>query len=615
MGRERQDADPARTPAAPEQEAPAASGVPAQYAPVLALQRSIGNRAVSALLAAAPPSGSVPVRRSVIRRTPVRAQPMTDTESRPRDPAGGLASSGTAIQRGTRLVVETAATVNAPRTVGGTDETWVELKKNNGRPVTDQFVPARPLGLGGATQQAGESGALDTVGDVIGAAGVTGDVSTISDTQTYAGKYGGSATGTQLSTTDATNVSTASGAVSLGGMFLTLARAIRTFQDEAADGAEKAQAALELASGANAGATGIASIVQNTTNSAGKSAEAVGGLGMIGELMEGIKATFSLIRRAVELAKEAKEPGRSKSSQEKFHAAMDTIANIMTAAKSGVSTAKIFLDTFNSAGNAALANSVPGMGIALGACDLIVRGVDLISARIQASRMRSRKQDAKVAIGGAKGTTSKEAAEAIITAYEDKLDNDQPVTDADTEEYENAREYLTAKGIQYVNTKRGNRAILKMSVSMTKIAGDVATLSGAAAGAGIGLKAGGAALDAGSSLFRRFKQWGRDKKAAKMVANGGQQVTGFFGLFNEKKSSEAKIRGYNQMVDKVFDMVVKAGLMPDARPPEKTAREAAMKKVSDFVDGIGYSIPRMYALQDDPATIRSEMIKALQKRE
>lgn len=418
------------------------------------------------------------------------------------------------------------------------------------------------------------------------------------------------------------NLGYAAGAGDIAGMFLGLATAIKAFK-AADDNWDRTEAVLDGISAAGSGAGGIASIAKTATSGAGKTAEAAGGLAMFGDIFEGIKATFTMVRKAVEMAKEAD----TKSKGEKFHDSMEIVSSILSMAASGVSAAKNFLDTFSTGASAALGNAVPGFGIALGAADLLVRSVDLVTGLVHKGRMRTDKQASKqglhvpafgsvvAAEDGTKGKKLK-AASTYKTLCK-KRDNGKVAAGSDEERFltwadnnEQFQQYLFSKGLQYINQKRANRALLKISVAMGKIAGDVATLGGASAPVGLGLKGGALALDIGASLFRKWKQHFRNKRAKK--EKEGLPISKALMLYNSEKSSSAKLKTYHGMVTRIFKMVLAASALPAPPPPQKDMRFA---RVTTYLDAIGISLAKVKSLQNDPNELRKEMITYLKKRE
>ena len=93
-----------------------------------------------------------------------------------------------------------------------------------------------------------------------------------------------------------------------------------------------------------------------------------------------------------------------------------------------------------------------------------------------------------------------------------------------------------AKGIQYINKKRQNRA-LKTGVALTDMAGDIATL-GSRPLRSVRLQGAAVAADTSASLFRGqavgAKQGGRKK--------GRRQERRVFGMFDASKSSDNKFK-------------------------------------------------------------------------
>lgn len=459
----------------------------------------------------------------------------------------------------------------------------------------------------------------DTVGAGIEGAGMAVDA--VAFTGSAASGFGASGDKIISSGTEA-NLNYAAGAGDIAGMFVGLASAIKTFKD-ADDGWDQAEAVINGISSAGKGAKGVASITKTATDSAGKSAEAAGGLAMFGDIFDGIKATFTLVKKAVELAKEADQ----KTNQEKFHDSMEIVSSILQVAASGVSAAKNFLDTFSTGASAALGASVPGFGVALGAADLIVRSVDLVSGMVQASRMRKDKHTHKEGLDvpafpgvvaaetGAKG--KKLQAATTYKKLVKKRENGKIVAASQEELFLNwadgneaFQHYLFSKGLQYVNKKRVNRALLKIAVAMGKISGDVATLGGASAPVGLGLKAGAMALDVGASLFRTWKQFFRDKRAKR--EKEGLPISKALMMYDSKKSTTAKLREYHKMTSRIFDMILAAAALPAPSPPQPDTRFAAVTK---YLAAIGISLSRVRALQTEPNKLKIEMIDALKKRE
>ena len=403
---------------------------------------------------------------------------------------------------------------------------------------------------------------------------------------------------------------------------ITIAKAVKSFR-EGTDGAEKAGALLDGAHGVMSLTTGVSSTVDSGMKASGKygvdsdgAAKAAAGstdtnmaLSGITDMFGAVKETFQTVKGIVDLVKKTNEM----TDEEKFKASIDVVKHALEAAKSSVSMVKNFLDLCGSTVSAGMIQAVPGLGIAISCADLVVRGYDVAVSVIRRNDMRTRKQDLKTSkLGGAKGKSSKDKARQILA---------DPTASA--EDKEAAEEYLTSKGLQWIQQKNLNRAVLKISIAMAKIAGDAATLGGASAPVGIGIKVGALALDIGSSIFRKFKQWARDTTAkseeARKTKMGADYTKSFWAkVFNTEKTTDAKQKEYNRMVTNVFKMFAALDVAKLATTPPDPAAVTQSDKVMSYVTAMGYSVIALERdVKEDPtgALVRTNMIKAMKKRE
>ena len=328
----------------------------------------------------------------------------------------------------------------------------------------------------GNTARDDENGLLDAADVGLNAAGISG---TVSDEYGVRGNAG-------LTTSDERNLGAAAGGTDFLAMFTGIATAVKEFRDTESSGADKVGA---VASGIHAGMTGAkgasaivdkaAKIHLDNATGIGESALAAGNIAGITDAFGTIKETFFAVKEIIELVREA----QSMSSEEKFRASMSIIRHSLDAAKSGVSAVKSFLDTWGNGIAAPLMQATPGLGIAFSCAELVMEGVSLVTAEIRKADMRQKKQALKTNIGGVAGTSSKAAAEGILA--------DPNAPDAQKAA---AKEYLLAKSVQYINQKRSIRTIVPIVSAMLQIAGDAATLGGASAPVGVGLKAGAVGL-------------------------------------------------------------------------------------------------------------------------
>jgi hypothetical protein len=400
------------------------------------------------------------------------------------------------------------------------------------------------------------------------------------------------------------------GSADLANMFVGISKCAKVWADSKSKAGDKAGAALEGAGSVAGGAKGLSSIVKSgtTTDSAkdGMSGakEASSFLSGFADSVNAVKEGFFIVKGIIELAEGAAEM----SDMEKFKASMEIVKRSLEAAKSVVSAVKSFLDLANSGVSAAMVNTVPGLGIAIGCAELVVRGVDLVYAMIQSSNMKDSKRDVKEKLGGEQGTSLKAVAKEIL---EKGTKKGRPATAQDKAM---AQEYLTAKSLQYVNDKRSRRALLKISVAMAKIAGDAATLGGVSAPVGIGLKVGAVAVDIGAGIFRKFKQWARDKVAESESAKPTGAKKGFLAkIFNTEKTTANKTVEYTRIIDNVLDMIIKA---TPAGPRVTRAQQAQMTKVEGYVTAMGFSMVAMEReAKAGPGKLYEKMLEALKKRE
>ena len=320
--------------------------------------------------------------------------------------------------------------------------------------------------------------------------------------------------------------------------------------------------------------------------------------GAVGDVAGGLKSTLDAFLKAFDLYKNWSK----KSSTEKAKEGFGAIQDALKAAQSGVKAAKGFTDAWGGAGPAAAA--VPGLGVAIAACDLIVRGVALLNAIVNKGAMRGRKRALKEKLKGTVGKSLKSTAESEV----ERLRGQQSLTDEEAELLGEYEEYLMARGIQYINSKRQNRSLFKISLALTNMAADIAVLAGGSAPVGVAFKGAAAATDASAGLFRRFKQWGRDKAAA------GSTTAKFFG-FDANKSTAKKFAMYNGYVDKLYAMVLKANEMPVKEDPERAAAIAAGESVYAYVKAMGMSRAEVDSLCTKPLEMRKKLIEKMKERE
>lgn len=367
--------------------------------------------------------------------------------------------------------------------------------------------------------------------------------------------------------------------------------------------ADWASAGLDLVEGAGKMSAGISGLVDKANpGEPGEKTDASrvsDASGAVADVAGGLQSTLKTVTDTIELYKQWSKMSASQRAKK----GVGAIQSGLKAAQSGVKAAKGFADAWGAAGP--IASVVPGLGVAIAACDLIVRGVALLTAIVDKGVMKGRKRALKEKLGGEVGKSFKAKAEGEIATLQAKPD----LTEEEATRLGELEEYLMAKGIQYINSKRENRSLFKIGLALTNMAADIAILGGGSAPVGVAFKGAATATDASAGLFRRFKQWGRDKAAA---AGEGSLLGN---VFNANKSTDKKFAMYNGYVDKLYDMVLKTNNMPRESVEERAAAAAAAKNVYAFVSAMGMSKAEVDSLCTTPMEMRTKLIEKMKERE
>lgn len=413
-------------------------------------------------------------------------------------------------------------------------------------------------------------------------------------------KRGGGPAGAMPGADAANEIDVAAGSGESVLAFFNVYKAYKLITDPSND--EKWLARIEMAQAVSSVGAGAAKLTDKSSSldkggeSVGKASEASSGLAGITDAFGGVKAAFTATAGLIELMNNSKEY----STVEQREMAFDVLRNAVEAARSAVSSARNFLDMAGSTVTASMIQTVPGLGLALSAADVAVRIYDIAAARVQSANMQSRAAKLQ------KDVNALEANAARTPADNEKL-----------KQLKN--EVATATSLEYINDKRQNRSYLKLGIAATRIAGDIATLGGASAPVGIGIKVAALAIDVGASMFRKAKQWIRDKRTDASVAPSSAKGT--------KLTSAQKLTEYNRMIDNVLDIVKETFSGPGATTPIDPAKaEAADPKyddsllpvATDYFDAIGYSVDHMARdIKKDStgAKVRESMLAALRERE
>ncbi len=334
-----------------------------------------------------------------------------------------------------------------------------------------------------------------------------------------------------------------------------------------------------------------------------KSTAAAGAIGAAGEILAGIIAAVKRVKAIVNMARTKHKVG----AKDKANMAIDTVKDAVGIAKSAVSATKSIVDITSSTGaSEALKTAIPGLGIAIAALDMIQRAFKFVVDAMNKGRARAQKAAMKLALGARLGFTITKKA---VLAYK----NTPAYQGRSSKTKEAIEDYLLARELQDINTKRMTRQGIKIALNANDIIADALNIGGVTAAAGLSLKIIGGATKLILPAFRRFKQWGRDQAAKKAQAAGGQ-VKGFFSMFNHKKSSSAKDESREKMINRMFDHLVKWWKMAEGSDKEKAQKAAQGARVKDFFKAAGMSWTAVQTYED-ANELAGDLDSALKARE
>jgi hypothetical protein len=183
--------------------------------------------------------------------------------------------------------------------------------------------------------------------------------------------------------------------------------------------------------------------------------------------------------------------------------------------------------------SAGLTTAIPGLGIAMGGASLAMNGYNFLKAWIsnQELKLLKHEQMNKVAQTGSTAVKKKQQKFHMFSKLKTEVQSvdeealKQQKTTATGAQKDELDKLDLIHELGNIQDKREVRASLHIFTAMASIAGDIATLSGVGATAGVPLKALSAGVEGGMVGLRTIKQFGRDK--------------GWAG-FNAEKSSDKK---------------------------------------------------------------------------
>ena len=389
---------------------------------------------------------------------------------------------------------------------------------------------------------------------------------------------------------------------------------------------EKMEAVFSQVSDASAGASGIASLIGKAGGKGGEETGAIGGVFSSG--CATIATGFSIIQKLV------KEDKISKG--EAANLGIDSLSAI----KDVVSSIADLMDVFTKA-PAGLVAANPALQIAISTCKIIMDTFYLYESYNQKNLMTKR-QEELLEKAGAKSAVYDKASEAYRKRdariankkYVIRMDEKRLAEiDENSEEgirlterietltqdcddianetvssipFEQIEEYSVAKELRYINQKRIIRQSIHVTTSIAKIAGSIATLTGAGALVGAGLSGAASATEGGMVAIRTGKQKARDRRARKEAK--GKSAGLLLKRFDASKSSMAKKA---ERLNKVKFIIKKAVTLSLERPKD----ESAVAGLENYVKATGVNTGRLYSKNGQADEQIKLMFEAMSQRE
>ncbi|UJF34109.1 hypothetical protein [Paenibacillus hexagrammi] len=360
------------------------------------------------------------------------------------------------------------------------------------------------------------------------------------------------------------------------------------------------------------GGTGLVDKAAKSSGSldgVGKSSVASDYTGSVGDAISGVKSAVLAVKGIYDMySKFSEDGGLSKADTAK--GIIEIIGNAIESAQSALKAAKSIMEIMETS-TAALTTVIPGVSIAVSGVKIALKTVDAIKAGLNRSAMtvlkRSFKEKhaskgfikAKRWFGGNAGVD-----QTKLAAHKRDLELRKSQGDSAAEtELQEITQYELAREMKAINVKRTDRASLQIGIELTKIAGDVATLTGVGAQVGTPLKIVAAGVGAAMPAVRTLKQMGRDR-AAKPGAWGLTKA-----VFNAEKSTEKKNEKRGADAQQLMDMI-RALPQLDASKPEVVKQ---YQQAHQFVNAAGVSLFELEKVKNDPDKLKKAWLRLWRK--
>lgn len=333
--------------------------------------------------------------------------------------------------------------------------------------------------------------------------------------------------------------------------------------------------------------------------------------GTVAEAISAVKSTIFAVKAIYDMYSKASENG-GLDKGEKARGVIEVISNAIQAAQSGIKVAKGIMEIMESS-TASLTAVIPGVSIAVSGVKIAIKTVDVIKAGLNRTAMTKVKRDFKGQAGYADVLKEKKWYTRNVGVDKQKLaqkKHDLEVLAAQGDagavaQLDEIAQYELAKEMKKINVKRTDRGAIQIGLELTKIAADIATLTGVGAQVGTPLKIVATGIGAAMPIARSLKQAGRDR-ASKAGAWGITKA-----VFNADKSTEKKLEKRAHDTDLIFDMFAKLPVWNET----DASVVSRYKQVESFVEAAGISIHALYKFENDPAKLKGAIVEAMGKRE
>jgi hypothetical protein len=384
--------------------------------------------------------------------------------------------------------------------------------------------------------------------------------------------------------------------------------------------ANQAMSGIEGAGKTFSGASGLVDKAAKTKGSldgVGKSGAVSDYGGTVADALSAVKSCVATAKSIYDMySKYHEQGGLSKTDVAK--GVIETVGNAVQAAAAIMKTAKDIMDIMQ-VGIGALATAIPGVSIAISGVKVALKTVDVIKAGLSRAKMtiikREFKEKNQDVLKARKWYTRNDGVDKEkLAAKRTRLEQLQMLAQAQgangsAKKYEaqiaEIDQYILAKEMKNINVKRQTRAGIQIGLELTKIAGDVATLTGVGAQVGTPLKIVASGVGAAMPVVRTLKQMGRDRAAKQ----GGLAAK----IFNAEKSTENKKKRREQDADRVLDMI---GKLPEYTKDDDSVKEQ-YQRVQSYVEaaGVSWYIFEKMDMNTDQDMFKDKLIEAMAQRE